>query len=134
MTTGINIVIENKLIMEKRDVNLYHQSMRRAYMIGSNSTIDVSLRSVLEEDYLHISVVSGPGPLAQKCVINIPSWADFEFSSEGNLTATHSGDRTLLKIPPGPATWQLKITLPVTSLVNRQSDRVIIADNPTGYP
>jgi hypothetical protein len=44
-------------------------------------------------------------------MIHLPSWADFEFTTGGNVTFTHShsSHSTLLKIPPGAPTWELKI-------------------------
>ena len=110
----IAITVENKLIKEKRDINVYHHSTRSAHIISHNSSITLPLKTVEKDDYLHISVVSGPGSLWKDCLIGLPSWANFEFASEGKLTLTHSDDpkRTLLKIPPGPPAWQLKMTRP----------------------
>lgn len=133
MAKEINITIENKLVMEKRDMNVYHHSTRSAHMISHNNSITLPLRSSVEDDYLHISVVSGPGHLNNKSVLNLPTWADFEFSSEGKIIVVHSGDRTLLKIPPGPSTWQLKMTRSFTSVINSPSDRVTIGDDQMEY-
>ena len=91
------------------------------------------MRTTVEDDYLHISVVSGPGHLENKSVVNLPTWADFEFSSGGNATLIHSGDRTLLKIAPGPPTWQLKMTWSHFSIINQPLDRVIIGDDQLEY-
>ncbi len=127
----ITITVENKLIKEKRDINVYHHSTRSAHIISHNSSITLPLRIVGEGDYLHISVVSGPGSLWKDCLIDLPSWANFEFASEGKLTLTHSDDpkRTLLKIPPGPPAWQLKMTRP-NGYNKKQSEEsnVIVAD------
>jgi hypothetical protein len=133
MAKEINVTIENKLVMEQRDMNVYHHSTRSAHLIGHNSSITLPLRLAVEGDYLHISIVSGPGNLENKSVINLPAWADFELSSDGKLTAIHSGDRTLLKIPPGPPTWQLKLTPSVTSIIKKPSDRIIIGDDQLEY-
>lgn len=110
MTDEIGITIQNKLVTEKRSINVYRHFTRDAYLISYNSSVDLHLGTDIGNDYLHISIVSGPGPLADGCVVNLPAWADYEFSSEGKLTAAHDGDRKLLKIPPGPCVWQLKIT------------------------
>lgn len=114
MPVEIDITIENQLVTEKRDISIFHHSTRSAHFISYNSSITLPLRSDGEDDYLHISVVSGPGNLWIDCVIKVPSWANFEFSSEGKLTVIHPNDGpgTLLKIPPGPPTWELKITRP----------------------
>ena len=129
MAKEINITIENRLVMEKRDMNVYHHSTRSAHMISHNSSITLPFRSVLEDDYLHISIVSGPGPLEGECMVNLPSWMDFEFSPGGDVTVAHSGNRTLLKIPPGPPVWQLKMTRSLSSLINQPWDRITIGDD-----
>jgi hypothetical protein len=129
MTKQIKITVENKLVIEERDMNVYHHSTRSAHMISPESSITIPLKSVIEDDYLHISIVSGPGCLEGNCVVNLPSWIDFELSSAGDAATTHSGDRTLLKIPPGLPKWQLRITRSLSSLINQPSDRVIIGDD-----
>ncbi len=133
MAKEINITIENKLVMEKRDMNVYHHSTRSAHMISYNSSITLPLRSVIEDDYLHISIVSGPGCLEDYCVVNMPSWIDFELSSAGDANIAHSGNRTLLKIPPGLPVWQLKMTRSLSSRINKASDRVTIGDDQLEY-
>jgi len=133
MANEINITVENKLVLEKRDMNVYHHSTRSAHMISHNNSITLPLQTSLDDDYLHISVVSGPGHLTNKSVLSLPAWVDFELSSEGKLVVAHSGDRTLLKIPPGPSTWQLKMTRSTTSIINRSADRVTIGDDQLEY-
>jgi hypothetical protein len=139
MVEAIDITIENKLAAGERDINVFHHSSRSAHIISHNSSITIALRNSDENDYLHISVVRGPGYLWNYCVISVPSWADFDFSSEGKLAVTHSNgtNRTLLTIPPGPPTWELKITMSAGSLsilplkaVN--GDNVTISDNGSG--
>ena len=134
MSIEADIKVENKFITEKRDINIYHHSTGSAHIISQNSSITLPLREVGQDDYLHISVVSGPGDLEYDCWIDLPSRLDFQFSSAGNVTTfafTHSGDRALLKIPPGPPTWQLKLTRPAkissTCLLNK--DNVIVGNN-----
>jgi hypothetical protein len=138
MAKEIDITIENKLITEKRDINVFHHSTRSAHIISHQSSITLPLRSAGdgEDDYLLISVVKGPGYLWMDCVINLPSWANFDFSLEGKLNVTHSTDagRTVLKIPPGPPTWELKITRPtrlspIGSLTVNNANTVIIGEN-----
>jgi len=129
MAKEINITIENKLVMEKRDMNVYHHSTRSAHLISHGSSIILPLKSVIEDDYLHISIVSGPGRLENNCVVNLPSWVDFELSAAGDATVAHLGDRTLLTIPPGPAIWQLRMKRSRSSLNDQPSDRVTIGDD-----
>jgi hypothetical protein len=133
MTKEINVTIENKLIMEKRDMNVYHHAARSAHMISHDSSITLPLRPVTENDYVHVSIVTGPGRIEGICVVNLPSWVDFELSSAGDATITHSGDRILLKIPPGPPIWQLKMTRSVSSLIDQPWDRVTIGDGQMEY-
>jgi hypothetical protein len=136
---GIDITIKNNLTVGERDIHVFHYSTRSAHIISHNSSITIPLRNSIENDYLYISVVKGPGYLWTSCVIGLPTWADFDFSSEGNLIVTHSSasKQTLLKIPPGPPTWELKITNPVGlssigPLTAGQLESVIISDNGTG--
>lgn len=126
------ITVKNKLIRENRDINVYHQATRSAHIISRNSSITLPLRTSEEDDYLHISVISGPGNLWKNCLVDLPWWADFEFSSEGTIAITHSGDRMVLNIPPGPPTWQLKITRPNGLQMMQTPDHVIIGDEASG--
>lgn len=128
MTREIDITIENKLVMEKRDMNVYHNSSRSAHMISYNNSITLPLKSVIEDDYLHVSIVSGPGHLKGESIVNLPSWLDFEFSSRDDLTVKHSGGRTSIKIPAGPPMWQIKMTRSPSSPNYQRPARVTIAD------
>lgn len=128
MPKEINITIENNLIIEERDMNVYHHAARSAHMISHNSSITLSLRPVKENDYLYISIIHGPGHIKKKCLVNLPSCLDFEFlASQGNLMVTRSGNRTLVKIPPGLQGWEIKLTRSF-SLFNRKSNRIIISE------
>ncbi len=132
MEKKINITVENKLLMEKRDMNVYHHSTRSAYMISYDSAITLPLRPLIDDDYVHISVVSGPGLLENNSVVNLPSWVDFEFSTRGDVIVVHFEDRTLLKVPPGLSTWQLRMTHSLFSLIEKAADRVIIGEGQVG--
>jgi hypothetical protein len=112
MPEEININIQNNLVKEKRDITIYHHSTSSAHIISHSSSITLPLKHVEEEDYMTISIVRGPGNLWRNCLINVPSWLDFELFSEGDVTLTHSGEgqRTLLRIPPLTSRWELKIT------------------------
>lgn len=132
MIKVINITVENKFLVEKRDLNVYHQSTRSAHIISHNSSLAVPLRSISEDDYLHVSVVSGPGHLQNNSVISLPAWVEFDFSSApGNVSLSHSGDRLLLKIPAGPPTWQLKVTQADIVPGRQASNRITLGDELT---
>jgi hypothetical protein len=139
MPEKIEITVQNKLITEKRDINVYHHWTQSAHIISHNSSITIPLATNGEKDYLHISVVKGPGYLEKNCLINLPSWIDFDFTSRENVTGisiSHSYDpdvaRTILKIPPGPPAWELKITMSTRldsdGRFTKKKDRVIISD------
>jgi hypothetical protein len=132
MTKEIKIIIENRLILEKRAMNVYHHATRSSHMIGHNSSVTLPLQTVIEHDYLHISIVTGPGNMERKSIANLPSWVDFDFLSEGNVSISHSGKRILLKIPPGLPGWQLKLTRSTSQNWN-SIDRVIISDEQQEY-
>ena len=112
MQKKIEVAVENRLTALKRDINVFHHSTRSAHIISYNSSITLPLGTPGSSDYLQVSAARGPGHLWKHCLIRLPSWADFEFTSDGNVTFIHSHNSqgTLLKIPPGPPDWELKIT------------------------
>jgi len=139
MPEEIEISVQNKLITEKRDINVYHHWTQSAHIISHNSSIIIPLGINGDKDYLHISVVKGPGYLEKNCLINLPSWADFDFTSRENVTGIsiihsheQSSDRTILKIPPGPPAWELKVTRPAIvsskGTISKSKDYVVIGD------
>lgn len=107
-----NMVIENDLHIEKREISIYHHSRTRTYIISHGNAVKIPLSSNAEMDYLHISLVRGPGVLQSDCFIYLPDWIDFDFS-DSNLNGTfffkHSSGRIFLKIPPGFPNWELKV-------------------------
>jgi hypothetical protein len=129
MPEKIEITVRNKLITEKRDLNVYHHGNRSAYMISYSNSITIPLGTSENGDYLHLSIVSGPGSMEKNCWINLPSWCDFTVSGLGNGDLTHSGDRMLLTIPPGPPVWQFKITRPIDPLTIQPPNHVTIGDS-----
>jgi hypothetical protein len=106
------ITVRNKLVKERRDINLYHHSDMSSHIISSNSSLTRCLRPVEVKDYLHISVSSGPGHVKNYCVLDLPAFLDFRFSLNGEVVLIHTGKRTLIRIPPGPPIWELKMTIP----------------------
>jgi len=130
MKKEIKITIENNLVTEKRDMNVYHHDDQSAHMISHNSSITLPLKPAIEGDYLYVSIVSGPGRLQKESLVKLPSWLDFEFLSDRKLAVFHSLDQTLLKIPPGLPGWQLKLTR--SSARQRKGTHfVIISDQST---
>jgi len=118
----IEITIDNKLIAEKRDISVYHHATQSAHIISPNSRIILPLGKVGEDDYLHISLVRGPGNLSSDCLIHLPGWVNFRFHSRGDVVITHADGRTSIKVPPGPPIWELEITAPAyLSLLSSQN-------------
>lgn len=132
MSRKFNITVRNRLITEKRDINIYHHSTRSAHIISRASSLTIPLKGSSENDYLHISLVSGPGNLWRDCLLSVPSWADLEFSCDGRVTMTHCKNRTIIKIPPGPPTWQLRISRPAGACPVPKPDQVTIGDEGPG--
>jgi hypothetical protein len=132
MSEGIEMIVRNKLLAKKRDLTVYHHSNRGAYMISHNSSITIPLGTIEDGDYLHISIVSGPGNLEKDCWLDIPSWCNFTVSALGNGGITHSSERTLLTIPPGPPVWQLKITRPSGPLTVQTTDHITVGEDGPG--
>lgn len=132
MPGTIEISVENKLKREKRDINVYHHASRSAHIISHNSAVSLPFGLRDDDDYLHISVIRGPGHLWKECVMDLPSWADFEISAEEKINLNHSGERIFIRIPPGPPTWQLKLSGSnrLTALGTITEDYVTIADQP----
>ncbi len=132
MPEAVEFKVENRFTKEKRDINVYRRSTTSAHIISHNSSTTLPLRIVGESDFLDISPVSGPGELRNDSLIDLPSWADFEFSfsSEGRVVLLHSGGRTFLRIPSGPPTWLLKITQPAdaSGARERKADRVRVGN------
>jgi hypothetical protein len=46
MPEGIDITVRNKLVTEKRDLNIYHHSKRSAYMISHCNSITIPLGTI----------------------------------------------------------------------------------------
>jgi len=128
MAKEINIQIQNKLALEKRYINVYHKATGSAYIISHNSSIALPLKVNAEEDSLYISLVHGQGNSQEICVVNLPSWIDFEFASPGYINVLHSSNRTFLKISSQLPNWQLKIAWSASSPGSPRSDYVIFAD------
>jgi hypothetical protein len=130
MSKEIHITIENKLLLEQRDMNVYHHARKSAHMISHNSSITLPLTPVVAHDFIYISLVSGPGHPKHPCLVNMPSWLDFEFlAAAGKVRVARSGQRTLVKIPPGAPGWELKLTRSF-SFFSRRRARVTICEDP----
>lgn len=128
MTTPIKLTVRNKLISENRDLNIYHHSDRSAYIISPNNVITISLNPHENSDYIHLSIVSGPGNLEKECLLYLPSWCSFTFTALGNGEITHHASHIWVKIPPSPPLWQLKIFCPPHPYPLPPYDTITIGD------
>lgn len=129
MEKGIEITIKNQLVMEERDMNVYHHATKSAYMVSHSNSVTIFLKPDIEDDYLHLSIVTGPGYLDRPSVINLPSWANFEFSSMRDVTVLRYEGRVIIRIPPGLPLWQLRMTRSHDSPINQEKDTIIVGDN-----
>jgi hypothetical protein len=128
MEDKTDILIENNLVVEKRDLNVYHRADRGVHLIGSGSSCLLSLRTFHTQDYITLSVAIGPGYMERKNVIDLPSWLNYEFLSEGRFAVRHSGNRTFLAFPAGLPEWKLKLSLS-PSQRNLSACRVTVSDD-----
>jgi hypothetical protein len=128
MKHTIKITIQNKMLLEKRAMSVYHHATRSAHMISHNSSITLPLQTFADDDYMYISIVSGPGNLEHKSIVDLPAWANFELLSEGQLKVLHKDERTLLRIPAGLPEWKLKLYRSAAA-VTQTTDRVIIEED-----
>jgi hypothetical protein len=130
MPRECDITVENNLVTEKRALNVYHHTLPTgsSHIISHGNSVTFPLKSGEENEYLHVSVIRGPGDLRENCSLNLPSWLDFEFSTGGKVMVAHSGGRTKLNIPPGPPDWQLKIKQPPAAHDAAAKDVIIISD------
>ncbi len=126
MAKHLDITIENKLLAEERDMNIYHRSTRGAHIVSFDRAVTLALGLAPSGDYVHLSPVMGPGHLQGECIVSMPRCIDFELSAAGDATVSHAGDRIILKIPPGPPKWQIKMTQSRTFPGKQSSDRVIV--------
>lgn len=111
----VDIIILNRLVKEKRDIHVYHHFSKSGHIISSNTSLKLGIKPEAENDYLHISVQRGPGHLGNFCVLDLPSFVDFRFSNTGEFLFIHSGERVILRIPPGPPLWEIKMKIPARS-------------------
>lgn len=123
MLKEIKLIIENKLVLEKRDLNVYCHAARSSHIISFNSSITLPLKSYEENDYLYLSPISGPGDTKNGCTVSLPFWIDFEFYNlSTNITLSRLQNILLLHLPPGFSGWELKLThmnFPFYKLPNR---------------
>ncbi len=112
MSTPAHIIVDNRLNTEKRAVSVYHHATRGAHLISHSSSFTFPLESSTRNDYLHISIIRGPGRLECDCAVAVPLGMDFEYSGEGKVRINHRGKDIILAIPAGPPVWQLKLTRP----------------------
>jgi hypothetical protein len=125
----IDILLENKLKREKRSINVYHYASKSAHIISDNSSLNIPLKGFKQEDYLHISLARGPGPMCHPYRLDIPSSLDFDISSDEGIRLTHKGQRSILTISPGLSNWQIKITSPLEFFDNKQKNTITLSDS-----
>lgn len=123
--------IRNKLVKEKREINVYHHSNRSSHIISFNNTLSIQVETDGEEDndYLHISPVKGPGYFSRNIYIQLPYWVDFKFSAEKEIVFTHISQRLLIRIPPGPPSWELKVIISTGDSIPISGNSITVGDD-----
>ena len=138
MTKTVDLTICNRLIKERRDLNVYHHSKRSSHIISCNNSLTRPVKPVEADDYLHISVARGPGYLTDYCVLDLPAFMDFKISLTGEATVFHSvnGSFAIRQGPwklimcggsggwshPTPKEVKAEGTLPAIQLYNLETD------------
>lgn len=112
MTDIKQVKVENRLIAEKRAINVYHHVTRGAYLISHGGSVILPLQTGGQKDYLHLTLTSGPGPMEKECQLEFPWWLDYEILSEGRVLLSHQGESVLVNFPPSHLLWQLKTAIP----------------------
>lgn len=127
MENTIEIKFDNKLLIEKRDLNIYHRKNKGTHLISYGSSVKIPLQIMSEGDYVNLSVAVGPGYMERQNTVELPYWLNYEVLSEGRIGATHTGGRIRLKFPAGLPEWTLKLSLSKSH--NEHSEgRVVISD------
>lgn len=93
-------------------------------MISYGSSVRIPLQTIVQNDYINLSVAVGSGFMERQSIVELPSWLNYEFLSEGKFAASNAGDRIILKIPAGRPEWKLKLTLP--SINHRPGEGLVI--------
>jgi hypothetical protein len=127
LTESVGITIRNNLSQEKREISVYHHSRRMSHIVSHNHSLEHQLESVERDDYLQISVISGPGHLHHDCILVLPSFLDFTFSASGDVIIEHINHYLVLRIPPGPPTWEIKTRVPSQFLPENAGKNNIIS-------
>lgn len=130
MAAEFEITIRNKLVSQRKDINVYHYATRSAHIISHNSSITLPFKTSGEMDFLSLSIPSVAGRLRKKCLIDLPEWSEVELSLEGKITIFQREGRILLKIPAGAPIWELKLTCSAEFISNLplNGDSIIIGD------
>ena len=121
------INFKNNLVMEKRDMNIYHHKSKGVHLISHGSSINISLQSLLKDDYIYLSIIAGSGKLERKHTVQLPAWMNYEFVSEGKFVAQHVDDYVCLNIPAAHPEWKMKLSCP-NSRNYLDIDQVTISD------
>lgn len=128
MKKTTRIHFENNLLIEKRNMNVYHGLSKGTHFISHGSSVEIQLRTMDEDDYINLSVAVGPGFMERSSIVDLPSWLNYEFRTYKDFSAIQSGGRVRLKISAGLPEWQLILKLPASS-VSPSEGRVIISDD-----
>lgn len=128
MTKTKQFTIVNRLDRERRNIALYQHASGRGFLIGHGGSVSVEINCKGSDDYLHLSVSKGPGPLQRGCRVTLPGWLDFSFKGGQGVTGIsfkHKGKAIDIDIPPGPPDWEIKISLPDKHSIKSFTERIL---------
>lgn len=116
----LTIEVENNFKKGKRGIIVHNSSQKQDWIVpwkknGQEDTKQEFDFPANNDDYLVIAVTPGAGDL-KWCKAELPTALPFIFTPGGmekiGILTSSDGERTTLRIPPGPPTWQLKIKNP----------------------
>ncbi|MGD2092944.1 MAG: hypothetical protein PVH61_42670 [Candidatus Aminicenantes bacterium] len=113
----LTIEVKNNFKRGKRGIIVHDSSQKQNWIVpweknGQGDTKQEFDFPGGKDDYLVIAVTPGAGDL-KWCKAELPTTLPFIFIPGGmekiGILTSSDGERTTLRIPPGPPTWQLKI-------------------------
>jgi hypothetical protein len=117
----LTIEVKNNFKKGKRGIIVHDSSQKQDWIVpweknGRGDTKQEFDFPTGKDDYLVIAVTPGAGDL-KGCKAELPAALPFIFTPGGmekmKILTSSDGERTTLRIPPGPPTWQLKIKNPL---------------------
>jgi hypothetical protein len=126
----LSIEVENDFKRGRRGIIVHNSSQNQDWIVpwkknGQEDTKQEFDFPTGKDDYLVIAVTPGGGDL-KGCKADLPAALPFIFIPGGmekmKILTSSDGERTTLRIPQGPPTWQLKIRNPLKAADMQRGD------------